>query len=93
MTNPLRYFAAGVDHQRTRRRLAHLALDHGACASEGGSREIAHRASHGPRERARFRLRCAAGPLELNFGFDAAARTITEYEIREPTPPDATCWP
>ncbi len=84
-------FAPSVNRARTRKELAHLAINHGACAVEPGARRVDHGVLRDHDPRAVFPLRCAEGELELELGTDADGR-VSQIDIHPPRAHDATCW-
>src|SRR5215831_14837136 len=85
-------FAATADRDRLIGRLAHLALDHGACEVAGGGVR-SHReplGDDGPR--AVFHLRCARGALDLEITLEDSSGRVVDVIGYPPRDPDATCW-
>jgi hypothetical protein len=85
-------FASGLDRARTRKKLARLAIEYGACTLLDGWREVPH--SPWPAQaQTRYTLRCSSGPLELTFTLDAESGAVTSFDAHPPRTFDATCWP
>ncbi len=81
-----------ADRRRMERAMAHLAIDYGVCAVEGGAVRSNHEPLGDDRPHAVFRLRCDGGPLDLELAVDDASGKIVELDGHPPRDPDATCW-
>jgi hypothetical protein len=86
------WLASQLDREKSRKTLARLALEHGACTLEHGTRQVEH-APFGAKTELRFRLACASGQLDLALALEESSGKILEFAARPPAPPDATCWP
>ena len=85
-------FAASADRARLARRLAHLAIDHGACEVPGGALRSQHEPLSDDAVRAIFHLRCLSGPLDLEITLDDQSGRVVELDGYPPRDSDATCW-
>ena len=85
-------FAEGPVRDRLTRRLAHLAIDYGACDVQGGGVRTVHEPFGDDSPRVTFHLRCAGGPLDLDVTLDEKTGRLVELAGHPPRAPDATCW-
>jgi D-alanyl-D-alanine-carboxypeptidase/D-alanyl-D-alanine-endopeptidase len=89
------FFAAPGDlatMARWRKTVARLAIDYSGCVVEGGVRRTDHQVLGQDSSNAIFRLRCAEGPLELQFSTDPATGKVVDLAGYPPRDRDATCW-
>jgi hypothetical protein len=84
--------AASADRDRLARRLAHLAIDHGACEVTGGALRSHHEPLGDDAARAILHLRCVGGPMDLEITLDDQRRHVVDLDGHRPRDPDATCW-
>ena len=82
------WLAPTLDRKNSRKALARLALEHGACSVEHGTRQ----GPLGAMNQLRFHLECTNGALDLALKLDESSGKI-EFSARIPSPPDAICWP
>jgi hypothetical protein len=77
--------APALDREQLRKRLAHAALDHGACTVE--------RALAGDGQtQATFALSCQHEPLELTLQLDATSGLVSSVDLHRPRAAGAVCW-
>jgi hypothetical protein len=86
------WFAPKLDREKSRKALARLALEHGACTVAHGTRQVEQTPFGAESHQLRFRLSCASGPLDLALSLDETSGKIVTFSARAPAPPEATCW-
>src|SRR4051812_19099138 len=84
--------AASADRDRLARRLAHLAIDHGACEVTGGTLRSHHEPLGDDAARAILHLQCVGGPLDREITLDDQSGRVVDLDGHPPHDPDATCW-
>jgi len=85
-------FSTAADRDRLTKRLAHLAIDYGACDVVGGSVRSHDEPFGDASPRAIFHLRCADGALDLETTLDEKSGRLVDLVGHPPRDPDATCW-
>jgi CubicO group peptidase (beta-lactamase class C family) len=80
-----------IDRDAARRRFRSLAVTHGSCRPLRTWNEASHQ-PFGVERSSRATLACEGGPLELDFGVDAASGKLTHLNPHVPRTHDALCW-